>query len=85
MLPQVHDEPIFESTEAEAEGAITAIGQVMENAAVPAVDMAVPRPGGEELRRRPLIIVIRHGIIHSKEAELSHGTQRRTRKTRRSR
>ncbi|CAN7563669.1 DNA polymerase I [Rhizobium sp. LjRoot254] len=42
MLLQVHDELIFESTEAEAEGAIPVIRQVMEHAAMPAVDMAVP-------------------------------------------
>jgi len=42
MLLQVHDELIFESTEAEAEGAIPVIRRVMEHAAMPAVDMAVP-------------------------------------------
>jgi DNA polymerase-1 len=42
MLLQVHDELIFESAEGEAEGAIPVIRQVMEHAAMPAVDMAVP-------------------------------------------
>jgi len=42
MLLQVHDELIFETSEAEAEAAIPVIRQVMEHAAMPAVDMAVP-------------------------------------------
>jgi DNA polymerase-1 len=42
MLLQVHDELIFETAEAEAEKAIPVIRHVMENAAMPAVDMSVP-------------------------------------------
>ncbi|OCW56075.1 DNA polymerase I [Hoeflea olei] len=42
MLLQVHDELIFEAPEAEAEKVIPLIVEVMENAALPALDMAVP-------------------------------------------
>ncbi|MDB5524674.1 MAG: polI [Rhizobium sp.] len=42
MLLQVHDELIFEASEAEAEKAIPVIRHVMENAAMPAVSMSVP-------------------------------------------
>jgi DNA polymerase-1 len=42
MLLQVHDELIFETEEGEAEKAIPIIRDVMENAALPAIDMAVP-------------------------------------------
>ena len=42
MLLQVHDELIFETAEADAEKIIPVIIEVMENAAMPAVDMAVP-------------------------------------------
>ncbi|RLQ86933.1 DNA polymerase I [Notoacmeibacter ruber] len=42
MLLQVHDELIFELPESQAEAAIPLIRDVMENAAMPAVDMAVP-------------------------------------------
>ena len=42
MLLQVHDELIFETAEADAESIIPVIVEVMENAAMPAVNMAVP-------------------------------------------
>ena len=42
MLLQVHDELIFEAPEDEAERAIPVIRDVMENAAMPALSMAVP-------------------------------------------
>jgi DNA polymerase-1 len=42
MLLQVHDELIFEAREADAEKIIPVIVDVMENAAMPAIDMAVP-------------------------------------------
>jgi len=42
MLLQVHDELIFESEEAAAPKIIPVIVDVMENAAMPALDMAVP-------------------------------------------
>jgi DNA polymerase-1 len=42
MLLQVHDELIFEAPEDEVERAIPVIRNVMENAAMPAIHMAVP-------------------------------------------
>ncbi|MDF1610433.1 DNA polymerase I [Hoeflea sp. YIM 152468] len=42
MLLQVHDELIFETAKEDAETIIPLIVSVMENAAMPAVDMAVP-------------------------------------------
>ena len=42
MLLQVHDELIFETTEAEAERAIPVIRETMEQAALPAMSMSVP-------------------------------------------
>jgi DNA polymerase-1 len=42
MLLQVHDELIFEAPEGEVEEAIPVIRKVMENAAMPAIHMAVP-------------------------------------------
>jgi DNA polymerase I len=42
MLLQVHDELVFEAPEDEAERAIPVIREVMENAAMPALSMAVP-------------------------------------------
>jgi DNA polymerase-1 len=42
MLLQVHDELIFEAPDDEVEKAIPVIRHVMENAAMPAVSMAVP-------------------------------------------
>ena len=42
MLLQVHDELVFEAPEADVEAAIPIIRQVMENAAFPALDLAVP-------------------------------------------
>jgi DNA polymerase-1 len=42
MLLQVHDELIFEAPDAEVDKAIPVIRKVMENAAMPAIDMAVP-------------------------------------------
>jgi DNA polymerase-1 len=42
MLLQVHDELIFEAPEDEVERAIPVIRKVMENAAMPAIHMAVP-------------------------------------------
>jgi DNA polymerase I len=42
MLLQVHDELIFETTEAEAERAIPVIVDTMQHAALPAVTMTVP-------------------------------------------
>ncbi len=42
MLLQVHDELIFEAPENEVERAVPVIRDVMENAAMPAVSMAVP-------------------------------------------
>jgi DNA polymerase-1 len=42
MLLQVHDELIFEPAEADADKIIPVIVDVMENAAMPAIDMAVP-------------------------------------------
>ncbi len=42
MLLQVHDELIFETADAEVAGTLPVIQQVMENAAMPAVSLAVP-------------------------------------------
>lgn len=42
MLLQVHDELIFETPEAEAETAVALISSVMETAASPVLDLAVP-------------------------------------------
>ena len=42
MLLQVHDELIFEAPEAEVEQAMPVICDIMENAAMPAISMAVP-------------------------------------------
>jgi DNA polymerase-1 len=42
MLLQVHDEPVFEALQAEAEAAIALIKRVMEGAAEPAVALTVP-------------------------------------------
>ncbi|MNE59096.1 DNA polymerase I [compost metagenome] len=42
MLLQVHDELIFEVEDAEVERTIPIIVSVMENAAMPALDMRVP-------------------------------------------
>jgi len=42
MLLQVHDELIFEVSEDEVQPTLPVIKAVMENAAMPAVDMAVP-------------------------------------------
>ncbi|WP_018689601.1 DNA polymerase I [Ahrensia kielensis] len=42
MLLQVHDELIFEVPEDEVDATITCVKDVMENAAMPAIDMAVP-------------------------------------------
>ena len=42
MLLQVHDELIFEAREADVDKAIPVIREVMENAAMPAISMAVP-------------------------------------------
>ena len=42
MLLQVHDELVFEAPEALADKAMPVIRHVMENAAMPALDMAVP-------------------------------------------
>ena len=42
MLLQVHDELIFEADDALVEAAIPVIRDVMENAALPAVSLAVP-------------------------------------------
>lgn len=42
MLLQVHDELIFEAPRDEVEAAIPVIRDIMENAAMPAVSMAVP-------------------------------------------
>jgi DNA polymerase-1 len=42
MLLQVHDELIFEAAEGDADKLIPVIVDVMENAAMPAIDMAVP-------------------------------------------
>ena len=42
MLLQVHDELIFEAAEGDADKIIPVIVEVMENAAMPAVNMAVP-------------------------------------------
>ena len=42
MLLQVHDELVFEASEAEAEATITVAKQVMEGAPFPAVDISVP-------------------------------------------
>ena len=42
MLLQVHDELIFEAPEAEVEQAMPVIRDIMENAAMPAISMAVP-------------------------------------------
>ncbi|MGB3539081.1 MAG: DNA polymerase I [Mesorhizobium sp.] len=42
MLLQVHDELIFETTEAEAEATMPVVRTVMENAAMPAVALRVP-------------------------------------------
>jgi DNA polymerase I len=42
MLLQVHDELVFEAPEAEAEATCALVSKVMENAAMPAVQMSVP-------------------------------------------
>ncbi|MCY1235620.1 DNA polymerase I [compost metagenome] len=42
MLLQVHDELIFEVEDAEVEKTIPIVVSVMENAAMPALDMKVP-------------------------------------------
>ncbi len=42
MLLQVHDELVFETADSEADRAIPVIRHVMENAAMPAVNLAVP-------------------------------------------
>ncbi|WP_370320096.1 DNA polymerase I [Oricola sp.] len=42
MLLQVHDELIFEAPEKEVDETIRVVRHVMENAALPAIDMAVP-------------------------------------------
>ncbi|MBK8457866.1 MAG: DNA polymerase I [Phyllobacteriaceae bacterium] len=42
MLLQVHDELVFETPEGETDKAIPVIRAVMENAAMPAIDLAVP-------------------------------------------
>ena len=42
MLLQVHDELIFEAPEADVEQAMPVIRDIMENAAMPAISMAVP-------------------------------------------
>jgi len=42
MLLQVHDELVFEAPEAEAEGVCAVARRVMENAALPAVEISVP-------------------------------------------
>jgi DNA polymerase I len=42
MLLQVHDELVFEAAEEEVERALPVIQDVMENAAMPAVSLAVP-------------------------------------------
>src|SRR5690606_22341765 len=42
MLLQVHDELIFEAPEDEVDGVIPIITDIMSNAALPAVDIAVP-------------------------------------------
>ena len=42
MLLQVHDELIFEAEESIAEAAVKAIRAVMESAADPVLDLAVP-------------------------------------------
>ncbi|MEX0957199.1 MAG: DNA polymerase I [Rhizobiaceae bacterium] len=42
MLLQVHDELIFEAPDAEVETAMPVIVEIMENAAMPAISMAVP-------------------------------------------
>jgi DNA polymerase-1 len=42
MLLQVHDELIFEADEATAADAVTVIRQVMEAAAAPVLELAVP-------------------------------------------
>jgi DNA polymerase-1 len=42
MLLQVHDELVFEVADEEVDAAIPVIRRVMENAAMPAVDLRVP-------------------------------------------
>jgi DNA polymerase-1 len=42
MLLQVHDELVFEAAEDEVELTLPVIREVMENAAMPAVSLAVP-------------------------------------------
>ena len=42
MLMQVHDELVFEATEAEADAVCAVARQVMERAAEPAVALSVP-------------------------------------------
>ncbi len=42
MLLQVHDELVFEAPQSDVEPAIPVIRHVMENAALPAIDLAVP-------------------------------------------
>jgi DNA polymerase-1 len=42
MLLQVHDELVFEAPAEMAEAAMPIIREVMENAAMPAIDLSVP-------------------------------------------
>jgi DNA polymerase-1 len=42
MLLQVHDELVFEAPEAEVPATIVLVRQVMEQAALPAVELSVP-------------------------------------------
>jgi DNA polymerase I len=42
MLLQVHDELVFEAPEGDVQAAIPVIKEVMENAAFPALNLAVP-------------------------------------------
>ena len=42
MLLQVHDELVFEAPEAEADATCALVKRVMEQAALPALDLSVP-------------------------------------------